>query len=111
MAAVRLSPGPVSEAFDEKELAKAGYDENPLDNPELTERFQLSTVPMTTLTLTALEDIELGLKEKRRCNNFFALGLLYRLFDRATTAFTDLRLRIQKGEKNGKNYTWLSRNI
>ena len=23
----------------------------------------------------------------------------YRLFDRATTAFTDLRLRIQKGEK------------
>lgn len=33
------------------------------------------------------------------------------LIERATTAFTDLRLRIQKGEKNGKNYTWLSRNI
>jgi 2-oxoglutarate ferredoxin oxidoreductase subunit alpha len=70
------------DAFDAKELAKAGYDENPLDDPDLVERFRLSAVPMTTLTLAALEDIELGLKEKRRCKNFFALGLLYRLFDR-----------------------------
>jgi len=70
------------DAFDEKELDKAGYDENPLDDPELAEQFQLSAIPMTTLTLSALEDIELGIKEKRRCKNFFALGLLYQLFDR-----------------------------
>jgi 2-oxoglutarate ferredoxin oxidoreductase subunit alpha len=70
------------DAFDDRELGKAGYDENPLDNPELAERYQLSTIPMTTLTLAALEDIELGTKAKRRCKNFFALGLLYRMFDR-----------------------------
>ena len=70
------------DAFDDRELAKAGYDENPLDDPELAERYQLFAVPMTTLTLAALEEIELGTKAKRRCKNFFALGLLYRLFDR-----------------------------
>ena len=70
------------DAFEKKELAKAGYDENPLDDPGLAERFRLSAVPMTTLTLAALEDIELDVKSKRRCKNFFALGLLYRLYDR-----------------------------
>ena len=70
------------DAFAEKELVKAGYDENPLDDLELAERFRLYAIPMTTLTLSALEDIELGPKAKRRCKNFFALGLLYRMFDR-----------------------------
>jgi 2-oxoglutarate ferredoxin oxidoreductase subunit alpha len=70
------------DAFEKRELAKAGYDENPLDDPELVKRFQVSAIPMTTLTLSALEDIELGLEAKRRCKNFFALGLLYRMFDR-----------------------------
>jgi 2-oxoglutarate ferredoxin oxidoreductase subunit alpha len=70
------------DAFDKKELAKAGYDENPLDEPELAKRFRLSAVAMTTLTLATLEDSKLTVKEKRRCKNFFALGLLYQLFDR-----------------------------
>jgi 2-oxoglutarate ferredoxin oxidoreductase subunit alpha len=70
------------DAFGEKELAKAGYDENPLDDPKLAEQFRLSAIPMTTLTLSKLEDIELDTKAKQRCKNFFALGLLYRLYDR-----------------------------
>jgi 2-oxoglutarate ferredoxin oxidoreductase subunit alpha len=70
------------DAFDKKELAKAGYDENPLDDPELAKRFRLSAVAMTTLTLATLEDSKLNVKEKRRCKNFFALGLLYQVFDR-----------------------------
>ena len=70
------------DAFDKKGLAKAGYEENPLDDPELAKRFRLSAVAMTTLTLATLEDSELNVKEKRRCKNFFALGLLYQLFDR-----------------------------
>jgi 2-oxoglutarate ferredoxin oxidoreductase subunit alpha len=70
------------DAFDEKDLSKAGYDKNPLDDPELAKRFGFFAVPMTTLTLAALEDIELDIKAKRRCKNFFALGLVYRLFDR-----------------------------
>jgi 2-oxoglutarate ferredoxin oxidoreductase subunit alpha len=71
-----------SDAFDEKDLAKAGYEENPLNDSELAERFRLYAIPMTTLTIAALENIELDIKAKRRCKNFFALGLLYRLFDR-----------------------------
>jgi 2-oxoglutarate ferredoxin oxidoreductase subunit alpha len=70
------------DAFEKRELAKAGYDENPLDDPELAKRFQLSAVAMSTLTLATLEDSKLNVKEKRRCKNFFALGLLYQMFDR-----------------------------
>jgi len=70
------------DAFTDNDLKKAGYDENPLDDPELASRFKLHAVPMTTLTLAALEDVDLDRKGKRRCKNFFALGLLYWLYDR-----------------------------
>ena len=82
----RLKPGGTlivnRDAFGEKDLKKAGYEENPLDDPSLTETYRLHSVAITTLTLTALEDLELGMKSKRRCKNFFALGMLYQLFDR-----------------------------
>jgi len=82
----RLEPGGQlivnQDAFDKQDLAKAGYDESPLDDPKLAERFRLTSLPITTLTLAALEDSALDIKAKRRCKNFFALGLLYQLFDR-----------------------------
>ena len=70
------------DAFTANDLKKAGYDENPLDDPELASRFKLHSVPITSLTLAALEEVDLDRKGKRRCKNFFALGLLYWLYDR-----------------------------
>jgi len=70
------------DAFTENDLKKAGYDEDPLDDPELAGRFKLHSVPITSSTLAALEEVDLDRKGKRRCKNFFALGLLYWLYDR-----------------------------
>ncbi len=71
------------DAFTDNDLKKAGYDTNPLDDPELASRFKLHSVPITSLTLAAVEDTDLDRRGKRRCKNFFALGLLYWLYDRS----------------------------
>ena len=70
------------DAFSERNLAKAGYEENPLTDPGLGHRYQLHTVPATTLTLNALEDLDLKRSVKTRCKNFFMLGLVYWLYER-----------------------------
>ena len=71
------------DAFKKANLKKAGYDTNPLEDPELVGRFQLHAVPITSLTVDALEDVELDNKGKQRCKNFFALGLAYWLYGRS----------------------------
>ncbi|MEZ4679313.1 MAG: 2-oxoacid:acceptor oxidoreductase subunit alpha [Caldilineaceae bacterium] len=77
-----------TDAFTKQNLAKAGYNENPLDNPETLRGYQVFKVPMTTINREALKDFEgLSNKEKDRSQNFFALGLVFWMFDRpmATT--------------------------
>ena len=82
----RLLPNGVliidQDAFSARNLAKAGYEENPLDDPELGSRYQLHPVPATTLTLNALEGLDLKRTVKTRCKNFFTLGLVYWLYER-----------------------------
>lgn len=70
------------DAFSERNLAKAGYADNPLDDDTVTSRYRLHAVPATTLTLNALEALDLKRSAKVRCKNFFALGLIYWLYDR-----------------------------
>src|SRR2546422_3208453 len=62
-------------AFDRRNLDKAGYAANPLEEPTLAERYRLHKVDMTALTYEAIKDLPLGTKEKDRTKNFFALGL------------------------------------
>jgi len=80
-----LKPGAIiianSDAFDKKNLQLAGFENNPLEDNSL-EGFQVFSVPITSLTFSALEETALGNKEKSRCKNFFALGLMYWLYDR-----------------------------
>jgi 2-oxoglutarate ferredoxin oxidoreductase subunit alpha len=82
----RLNPGGViisdQDAFNERNLAKADYTTNPLDDPTLRSSYRLHPVPMSSLTLKALETVELKHAAKRRCKNFFALGLVYWLYSR-----------------------------
>jgi 2-oxoglutarate ferredoxin oxidoreductase subunit alpha len=70
------------DAFSQANLGKVGYAENPLEDPDLAAQYQLHMVPMTSQTLAALEGIHLEKRKKERCKNFFALGLLYWLYDR-----------------------------
>ena len=70
-----------SDSFDQKNLKLANFDSNPLDDGSLS-GYELYPVPITTLTANALEGLPLSPKEVSRCKNFFALGLMYWLYDR-----------------------------
>jgi 2-oxoglutarate ferredoxin oxidoreductase subunit alpha len=69
-------------AFDKRNLDKAGYAADPLDDATLAERYRLHKVDMTGLTHEALKDLSLNAKEKDRCKNFFALGLVSWIYTR-----------------------------
>ncbi|MCC6157063.1 MAG: 2-oxoacid:acceptor oxidoreductase subunit alpha [Deltaproteobacteria bacterium] len=95
-----LPPGAIiianSDEFSDGNLRKAGFAGNPLEDGAL-EGFQLFRVDVTRLTRQALFETELSNREKDRCKNFYALGLLYWLYNRpldATVAWI--------GEKFGK---------
>src|SRR5438093_840318 len=69
-------------AFDKRNLDKAGYAANPLEESTLAERYRLHKVDMTALTYEAIKDLPLGAKEKDRTKNFFALGLVSWIYTR-----------------------------
>lgn len=69
------------DGFDDRTLKLAGYESDPLTDGSL-EDYQLIAVPITSITIRALEDNPLSHKEKQRCKNFFALGLMYWMFNR-----------------------------
>ena len=71
-----------SNSFTANDLKKAKYDDNPLEDPVLEDKYKVYQIPMTELVLTALEDLNLKPAEKKRCKNFFALGLVYWLYER-----------------------------
>ncbi|MBX7056994.1 MAG: 2-oxoacid:acceptor oxidoreductase subunit alpha [Leptospirales bacterium] len=81
-----LRPGGVllvnTDAFDERNLSRVGYSSNPLEDPAVAEKYQLIRAPITKLTRTALEGLELQQNHMDRCKNFFALGVAYWLYQR-----------------------------
>lgn len=70
------------DAFEKSNLKKAGYESNPLDGDEALAAYRVHKVPMTRLTRDSVEGLGLSLPEADRCKNFFALGLVYWLYDR-----------------------------
>ncbi|MBU1100340.1 MAG: 2-oxoacid:acceptor oxidoreductase subunit alpha [Bacteroidetes bacterium] len=69
------------DAFEPKALAQAGFAVNPLEDDTLS-GFKVHQVPITSLTQNSLEDSGLTTKEITRSKNFFALGLMYWLYNR-----------------------------
>jgi 2-oxoglutarate/2-oxoacid ferredoxin oxidoreductase subunit alpha len=73
------------DAFSDRNLTKAGYASNPLEDGTLTD-YQVHEVKLTELTLRALEGHiergELNKKEAERCKNMLALGLVSWMFHR-----------------------------
>ncbi len=70
-----------SDAFEDADLEKAGYKENPLSNDSLKE-YKVIISPLEKLTLEATKELALDNKVRVRCKNFCALGITYYLFDR-----------------------------
>jgi 2-oxoglutarate ferredoxin oxidoreductase subunit alpha len=75
-------------AFTEKNLRKAGYDEDPRDDGNLP-GYRFVEIDMSQLTLDAVKAAGLSKKEALRCKNMWALGLAYWLFDRDRQATVD----------------------
>ncbi|ABF53261.1 2-oxoacid:acceptor oxidoreductase subunit alpha [Sphingopyxis alaskensis] len=67
--------------FNDRNLAKAKYDANPLDDGSLA-KWQLLKLNISQLTLDAVKPFGLGNKEALRCKNMWTLGLALWMFDR-----------------------------
>lgn len=80
-----LEPGGIlvvnSDACSPLEWQKAGYATDPLDDGTLT-RYRLASVPMDQLNRAAVANVNLNPREVERCKSFFALGLVFWLYDR-----------------------------
>jgi len=72
-----------TDAFDERNLTRAGYEANPVDDGSL-DAYRVLTVPMEELTKKAVENSGLKGRGVLRSKNFFALGLMAWMFNRPT---------------------------
>jgi len=71
------------DAFTDRNLTKAGYATNPLEDGSLAD-FQVHDVALTSMTLDALKDVDVTKREAERAKNMFALGLMSWLYNRPT---------------------------
>lgn len=69
------------DSFDSKNLKMAGFKTNPLEDESLS-GYEVIPVPITSLTTEALKDTSLNIKEIQRSKNFFALGMMFWLFNK-----------------------------
>jgi 2-oxoglutarate ferredoxin oxidoreductase subunit alpha len=69
------------DTFDERNLAKAGYESNPLEDGSL-KGYTVYEVPMTSLTKDALAPLGVKPRDAERSKNFFALGLVSWMYTR-----------------------------
>ena len=74
--------------FTPRNLAKAGYDANPLEDGSLA-KWQLVHFNISQLTLDAVKPFGLGNKEALRCKNMWTLGLALWMFDRDRQPIVD----------------------
>jgi 2-oxoglutarate/2-oxoacid ferredoxin oxidoreductase subunit alpha len=70
-----------TDSFGPKDLEKAHYATNPLEDHTL-EAYRVFPVGLESLTKQALKETKLSAKETLRCKNFFALGMMYWLYNR-----------------------------
>ena len=81
----RLEPGGTvivnEDAFEERNLEKAEYTENPLDDGTLS-KYRVFRVPMTSLTKEVCAPLGVKARDAERSKNFFALGLVSWMYTR-----------------------------
>ena len=72
-----------TDAFTDRNLEKAGYASNPLEDGTLGD-YHVHRVPLTSLTLEAVKETGISKREAERSKNMFALGLMSWLYHRPT---------------------------
>jgi 2-oxoglutarate ferredoxin oxidoreductase subunit alpha len=70
-----------TDEFTKRNLTKVGYAGSPLEDDSL-EAYNVHAVPITSMTVKALEAFDITRKDAERAKNMFALGMLSWLYDR-----------------------------
>jgi 2-oxoglutarate/2-oxoacid ferredoxin oxidoreductase subunit alpha len=70
-----------TDEFTKRNLTKVGYQVSPLEDGSL-EPYSVHAVPITSMTVKALESFDITRKDAERAKNMFALGMLSWLYDR-----------------------------
>jgi 2-oxoglutarate/2-oxoacid ferredoxin oxidoreductase subunit alpha len=70
-----------TDEFTKRNLSKVGYQASPLEDGSL-DAYQLHAIPITSVTVKALEGFDISRKDAERAKNMFALGLLSWLYNR-----------------------------
>ena len=73
-----------SGSFTEKNLRKAGYKSNPLEDASL-EKYRIFPIDVSRLTLESVSDINVNKRDGLRCKNMWTLGLISWMYDRELT--------------------------
>jgi 2-oxoglutarate/2-oxoacid ferredoxin oxidoreductase subunit alpha len=101
-----------TDEFTKRNLSKVGYEQNPLEDGSLS-GYQLHALPITSVTVKALEGYDITRKDAERAKNMFALGLLSWLYNRpvaGTMAFLESKFaknpEIMKANKTAFQAGW-----
>jgi 2-oxoglutarate ferredoxin oxidoreductase subunit alpha len=101
-----------TDEFTKRNLTKVGYEANPLDTGEL-DQYHLYAMPITSMTVKALEEFDITRKDAERAKNMFALGMLSWLYDRpadSTLSFLEAKFgkrpEIYKANVTAFNAGW-----
>ena len=93
-----------TDEFTKRNLTKVGYDGSPLEDNSL-EQYNVHAVPITSMTVKALEAFDITRKDAERAKNMFALGMLSWLYDRPAEGTLELpqgQVRQQAGDHGGE---------
>jgi 2-oxoglutarate ferredoxin oxidoreductase subunit alpha len=101
-----------TDEFTKRNLGRVGYETNPLEDGSLA-NYNLHAVPVTSMTVKALEEFDITRKDAERAKNMFALGLLSWLYNRpveSTIAFLESKFaskpEIMKANKAAFQAGW-----
>ena len=102
-----LEPGGLiiadNDAFTSKNLTRAGYTENPLEDGSL-DAYRVISIDITKRVLATVKPYGLSHKFGVRCKNMWTLGLMMWLFDNHPTKIdSDTKKEMQKLDKKDKN--------
>lgn len=75
-------------AFVDRNLKKAGFDTNPLDDDTLG-KFRVLKIDISKQTLDAVSELGLGKRDALRCKNLWSLGLMLWMFERDRAPIAD----------------------
>ena len=75
-----------TDAFSKKNLTFAGYETSPIDDGSLDDYFTVIPIEMNKMVTAACDGMELSKKLVLRTKNFFALGVLFYMYDRPLDA-------------------------